>query len=119
VLPLLSESYKKIFEIPFNSRNKRMMSVIQEHDKSGSAQPRMLVKGAPDVLSPSVSFIFDSTGEAVSFSPAQQDRLSRLQNQRSSEGQRVIAVCKRSLEAVKLSSDESESRRFCITSCGI
>jgi sodium/potassium-transporting ATPase subunit alpha len=108
VLPLFSESFQKIFEIPFNSRNKWMMSVIQEHDKSGSAQPWMLVKGAPDVLSPSVSYILDSTGAAVPFSSAQQDRLSRLQNQWSSEGQRVIAVCKRSLDTVKLSSDETE-----------
>ena len=108
VLPLFSESFQKIFEIPFNSRNKWMMSIIKEHDKSGSAQPWMLVKGAPDVLSPSVSYILDSTGAAVPFNPAQKDRLSRLQNQWSSEGQRVIAVCKRSLDAVKLSSDETE-----------
>ena len=31
VLPLLSDDYKKIFEIPFNSRNKWMMSVVQDH----------------------------------------------------------------------------------------
>jgi len=108
VLPLLSESCKKIFEIPFNSRNKWMMSIIQEHDKSGSTQPWMLIKGAPDVLSPAVSYILDSTGAAVAFTPARQERLSRLQHQWSSEGQRVIAVCKRSLDAVKLSSDETE-----------
>ena len=108
LLPLLSESFKKTFEIPFNSRNKWMMSIIQEHDKSGSTQPWMLIKGAPDVLSPAVSYILDSTGAAVPFGHAQRDRLSRLQNQWSSEGQRVIAVCKRSLDAMKLSSDETE-----------
>ena len=56
VLSLLSESFKKIFEIPFSSRKKWMMSIVQDHDKSRSAQPWMLVKGAPDVLSPSVSY---------------------------------------------------------------
>ena len=70
----------------------------------------MLVKGPPDVLSPSVSYILDSTGTAIPFTlgPAQQDKLSRLQNQWSSEGQRVIAVCKRSMDTVKLSSKETE-----------
>ena len=85
-----------------------MMSIVQDHDKSRSAQPWMLVKGAPDVLSPSASYILDSTGAAVPFTLAQQDKLSRLQNQWSSEGQRVIAVCKRSMDAVKLSSEETE-----------
>jgi sodium/potassium-transporting ATPase subunit alpha len=108
VLPLLSETFRKIFEIPFNSRNKWMMTVTQEHTKSGPSKPWMLIKGAPDVLFPSVSSILDSTGATVPFGPNQQARLSQLQHQWSSEGQRVIAVCKRSLDSIKLSKDETE-----------
>ena len=59
-------------------------------------------------FSPFLSRILDSTGTAILFTPAQKDKLSRLQNQWSSEGQRVIAVCKRSMDAVKLSSKEPE-----------
>lgn len=108
VLATLLETHKKIFEIPFNSRNKWMMNIVQENTQSGSPEPWMLIKGAPDVLFPSVSFILDSTGAAVPFNAAHQSRLSHLQHQWSSEGQRVIAVCKRSLDAFKLSSDETE-----------
>ena len=108
VVATLSETYKKIFEIPFNSRNKWMMSVIQEQTKLGPSEPVMLIKGAPDVLLPSVSYIVHSTGAVVPFNRIQQERLSQLQNQWSSEGQRVIAVCKRSLRAVKLSRPKNE-----------
>ncbi|KAF8888462.1 calcium ATPase transmembrane domain M-containing protein [Gymnopilus junonius] len=108
VLTTLLETNKKIFEIPFNSRNKWMMSLVREDTKSGSPEPWMLIKGAPDILFPSVSFILDSTGAAVPFHADHQSRLSQLQHQWSSEGQRVIAVCKRSLDALKLSTDQTD-----------
>ena len=112
VLATLAETYKKIFEISFNSRNKWMMSIIEEQTKLGPSEPVMLIKGAPDVLFPSVSYIVDSTGAVVPFDRIQQEKLSRLQHQWSSEGQRVIAVCKRSLSTVKLSTDETELEKI-------
>ena len=108
VLALLSDDYKKIFEIPFNSRNKWMVSVVQDHTKPGSIRAWMLIKGAPDVLFPSVTSIVNSDGKSVLFNSAHQRRLSQLQHKWSSEGQRVIAVCKRSLDALKLPKDENE-----------
>ena len=111
VLPLLSDDYKKIFEIPFNSRNKWMMSVVQDYtakSEDSTGQPWMLIKGAPDVLFASSTSILDSDGKPVPFNSAHQNRLSQLQHNWSSEGQRVIAVCKRSLDGIKLPKDESE-----------
>ena len=89
------------------------MSVIQDHtSKSKEEQPSpqswMIIKGAPDVLFPSSTSILDSTGKSVPFSPAHQSRLSQLQHKWSSEGQRVIAVCKRSLDTLKLPKGETE-----------
>ena len=108
MLPLLSDEYKKIFEIPFNSRNKWMMSVVQDHTNSESTESWMLIKGAPDVLFPSATSILDTDGKSLPFNSTHQSRLSQLQNKWSSEGQRVIAVCKRSLDALKLPKDETE-----------
>jgi sodium/potassium-transporting ATPase subunit alpha len=111
VLPLLSDDYKKVFEIPFNSRNKWMMSIVHDttsRTEESPGQAWMLIKGAPDVLFPSATSILDSTGKAVPFSPAHQSRLSQIQHKWSSEGQRVLAVCKRSLDALKLPKDETE-----------
>ena len=111
VLPLLSDDYKKIFEIPFNSRNKWMMSVVQDNSKTESnngSESWMLIKGAPDVLFPSATSILNAEGKPIPFEPAHQSRLSELQHKWSSEGQRVIAVCKRSLDVLKLPKDENE-----------
>jgi sodium/potassium-transporting ATPase subunit alpha len=107
VVRTLSRTCKKTFEVPFSSRNRWMMSIIQESTPSGFTSTWMLIKGAPDTLFPAVSLTLDSNSEAVPFN-AYQPRLSRLQNQWSSEGQRVIAVCKRPLNGVKLPEDESE-----------
>ena len=68
----------------------------------------MLIKGAPDVLFPSVRSIVNSDGKSVLFNSAHQRRLSQLQHKWSSEGQRVIVVCKRSLDTLKLPKDENE-----------
>ena len=109
MLPLLSDEYKKIFEIPFNSREKWMMSVVQDYTaRSESTGTWMLIKGAPDVLFPYITSILDSSGKTVLFNSAHQSRLTQLQHKWSSEGQRVIAVCKRSLDALKLPKDETE-----------
>ena len=84
-----------------------MMSVVQDY-KGPTGQPWMLIKGAPDVLFSSSTSILDSEGKSVPFNPVHQSRLSQLQHKWSSEGQRVIAVCKRSLDGIKLPKDESE-----------
>ena len=109
VLPLLSDEYKKIFEIPFNSRDKWMMSVVQDYtNRSESTGTWMLIKGAPDILFPYSTSIIDSNGKSVLFNSHHQNRLTQLQHKWSSEGQRVIAVCKRSLDPLKLPKDETE-----------
>ena len=110
VLQLLKDDYKNIIEIPFNSRNKWMMSVIKYNTKTDSngSELWMLIKGAPDVLFPSATSILNAEGKPVPFDLAHQSRLSELQHKWSSEGQRVIAVCKRSLDLLKFPKDETE-----------
>ena len=90
-----------------------MMSVVQDNtsvSKSESTDPDswMLIKGAPDVLFASTTSILNSEGKSIPFDSAHQSRLSQLQHKWSSEGQRVIAVCKRSLDLVKLPKVESD-----------
>ena len=109
MLPLLSDEYRKIFEIPFNSRDKWMMSIVQDYTtRSESPGTWMLIKGAPDILFPYSTSIIDSNGKSVLFNSAHQNRLTQLQHKWSSEGQRVIAVCKRALDPLKLPRDETE-----------
>lgn len=109
----LGERFNKTFEIPFNSRNKWMTSVVEEKkvlddEKEPYSEPWLLIKGAPDILFPSVSYILNSDGASLPFDDAARAKISLTQGHWSSEGQRVIAVCKRSLDSVKLPEDHNE-----------
>lgn len=94
------KAWRRHFEIPFNSRNKWAMTVVADKDPSGSVW--MLVKGAPDVLFPYCQSILRGDGTLVPLGSSERERLSTLQNKWSSEGQRVLALCRRSLDGIKL-----------------
>ena len=92
-------SYKKVFEIPFNSQNKWMLSVVEEVGVHGD--PWIFVKGAPDVLFPNCTTVLQHDGTITPLNLAAQQRFHTLQEQWSREGQRVLALCRKSLPAVK------------------
>lgn len=113
----LIASHEQLLEIPFNSRNKWMMTVIRERSATKGSDPLMLVKGAPDVLFPSCTSVMNSNGTVVRITPGIQAQISALQSEWSSEGQRVLALCQRTLNAVKLdpstmSSNEAEEMMY-------
>ena len=96
--PSLLRSFEKIFEIPFNSRNKWMLSVVQ---RVKSADERwMLVKGGPDVLFPKCSGVMNADGTVSLLNQSLRETLLALQERWSSEGQRVLALCRRSMDSV-------------------
>ncbi|KZT07880.1 calcium ATPase transmembrane domain M-containing protein [Laetiporus sulphureus 93-53] len=105
--PSLLASYEKIFEIPFNSRNKWMLTVVRENRPIGAGedwQPEtwMLVKGGPDVLFPTCTSVMRADGSVDHLDSAIRSQLFGLQEEWSSQGQRVLALCRRSLADVKL-----------------
>ncbi|KAF9147745.1 hypothetical protein BG015_010577 [Linnemannia schmuckeri] len=111
----LASCFERTQEIPFNSRNKWMMSVYQ-----GSAQnPQpikvlfgsdmmnagmtanekdtqlVFVKGAPDVLLPHcTSFVSGVSNISQSLTSEWSAELSRIQMQWSRQGKRVLMLCK-------------------------
>ncbi|KDQ61520.1 hypothetical protein JAAARDRAFT_30968 [Jaapia argillacea MUCL 33604] len=101
-------SHDKIFEIPFNSKNKWMLTVVRErrshaHEAEGrEPETWMLVKGAPDVLFPSCGNVMRADGTVVPLDQSGRRQLSILQENWSNEGQRVLALCIRSLDGIKL-----------------
>ncbi|KAI0091380.1 calcium ATPase transmembrane domain M-containing protein [Irpex rosettiformis] len=102
------DAHDKLFEIPFNSRNKWMLTLVK--DKTHDGALTMLVKGAPDVLFPICSEAILSDGTSVAITTSVRSQIHALQAQWSSEGQRVLALCRRSLSSspVKLSSLDVE-----------
>ncbi|KAG0699620.1 hypothetical protein DFH29DRAFT_936038 [Suillus ampliporus] len=103
----LLSSWRKLFEIPFNSKNKWMLSVVQETKPTEGditekdTRAWILVKGAPDMLVKSCSTVMRSDGTVVPFDGASRQHISDLQSNWSSEGQRVLALCRKPLDALK------------------
>ncbi|EPT02641.1 K P-type ATPase [Fomitopsis schrenkii] len=100
----LLSTHEKLFEIPFNSRNKWMLSVVRtspSEQDSIAAHTWMLVKGAPDVLFPACTNVMRSDGSVAPMDISSRRQLFALQEEWSSQGQRVLALCRRSLDDVK------------------
>ncbi len=89
----IRSSSKRIFDVPFNSRNKWMMTVHRgERDDY-----EILVKGAPDGLLPRCTeFLSAKTGETVPLGEDERRKIVAMQERWSRQGQRVLLVCRRS-----------------------
>ncbi|KAG8215444.1 hypothetical protein J3R82DRAFT_9058 [Butyriboletus roseoflavus] len=100
--PQLLESWTKHFDIPFNSRNKWALTAVVPNDEKQEDSGWMLVKGGPDVLFNSCNSVLQCDGTTVPFGPNERQRMSAIQNEWSSEGKRVLALCRKSLDGVEL-----------------
>jgi sodium/potassium-transporting ATPase subunit alpha len=97
----LVASYDKLFDIPFNSRNKWMLSIVREK-ATPDQDPWMLIKGAPDVLFPLCASVLQADGTTLSINSTVKQQLKSLQDNWSRQGQRVIALCKKQMPAAKI-----------------
>ncbi|ORZ41564.1 hypothetical protein BCR44DRAFT_1423068 [Catenaria anguillulae PL171] len=102
----------KVMHVPFNSKTKRMVTVLAsvagqvppeflkrlagKQDLAGDEQV-LLVKGAPDLLSVHVTRYMDEHGEDVLLDEVAQAKLRKLQEDLSSQGQRVLLIARRVL----------------------
>ncbi|KAI0777815.1 calcium ATPase transmembrane domain M-containing protein [Trametes elegans] len=96
----LLASYEKLFKIPFNSKNKWMLTVVER--RGAEPATSMLVKGAPDVLFPKCTSVLRADGASIPFTQDARASIHSLQERWSSEGQRVLALCSRSLDDVRV-----------------
>ncbi|KIM59522.1 hypothetical protein SCLCIDRAFT_1217646 [Scleroderma citrinum Foug A] len=128
----LLDRYRKLFEVPFNSRNKWMMSIVRDTTVSSTplssstdGEKRtdeiyedsvptsgegtwMLVKGAPDILFPSCGSVMCADGTEVAFGDVERERLGMIQSEWSATGQRVLALCRKPLPLFKPSLPPSD-----------
>lgn len=94
----LLDNCRRLFEIPFNSKNKWMLSVFEVNDvvdgdiSEKNSRTWVFAKGAPDILFRSCSTVMKADGSVVPFNDSAKEQLSVLQSAWSSEGQRVLAV---------------------------
>ncbi|KAG2112549.1 uncharacterized protein F5147DRAFT_71235 [Suillus discolor] len=99
----LQQEYEKKFEIPFNSRNKWMLSVVSKVNTSekDAESTWMFVKGAPDVLFPSCTSVLQGDGTVVTLTSKARQTFATLQEDWSSRGQRVLVLCRKPIEQIK------------------
>ncbi|KAJ7833982.1 calcium ATPase transmembrane domain M-containing protein [Mycena leptocephala] len=100
--------HETIYTIPFNSKNKWMLTIVRPRGAPG-APPDMLVKGAPDILFTKCVAAMNSDGTEVPLEASVREKLFQLQSDWASEGQRVLALCKRSLAGIHLDLENQET----------
>ncbi|KAI0646699.1 calcium ATPase transmembrane domain M-containing protein [Trametes meyenii] len=95
-------SYEKFFEIPFNSKNKWMLTAVRQRDvpEKADLESWMLVKGGPDVLFRKCTHVMKADGTTTPLTPTALSTIHALQERWSGEGQRVLALCRRSLDGL-------------------
>lgn len=88
-----NDAHPRAFQIPFNSKSKWMLT-LHGSDKNFL----MLVKGAPDVLQPRCTSYWSYESNSVKpFDLAARAQFSKLQEDLSRSGQRVILLCQRQI----------------------
>ncbi|KAG6819695.1 hypothetical protein H0H93_009489 [Arthromyces matolae] len=91
-------SNPQLFQIPFNSRNKWMLTLYANStsDSEKHSECVIYVKGAPDVLLPKcTSYISTLTNDVEPFTAEAKAKLVAIQESWSRRGQRVLMVCMR------------------------
>lgn len=84
----------RVFQIPFNSKNKWMLTLHRESESSKSY--RVFVKGAPDVLLPACTKYWSRKSNAVMpLDSAAKAAFKQFQDQLSRNAERVIVLCEK------------------------
>lgn len=97
----LNDAQPRVYQIPFNSKNKWMLTLHKSQDNalvSGSQnQPLLLLmKGAPDVLQPRCTAYWSFENNSIQpFDAQARTKFQGLQEKLSRRGERVILICQR------------------------
>lgn len=91
------DAHPRLAQIPFNSKNKFMLSLHRDQDMdSENSSYLVVVKGAPDVLLPRCSSYCSYKGDSVlPLDQDAKDRLATLQANLSRNAERVLLFCQR------------------------
>lgn len=95
----LRAEYQRAFEIPFNSKNKWMLTMFNDGN-SEKVKYKIFVKGAPDILLPAcTSFWSGKTNSIQQLDAAAKRKFCTLQDRLSNNAERVILLCERHITA--------------------
>ncbi|KXS15914.1 calcium ATPase [Gonapodya prolifera JEL478] len=94
--------FRNVFSIPFNSKNKWMLRITKDGDDGAHM---MYVKGAPDILIDRCASILGSNGVSEPMDLRKREQISEIQENWSASGERVLALCRRSLQDITMPFD--------------
>jgi len=84
----------RIFEVPFNSKNKWMLTVFQSDDERGTY--RVIIKGAPDILLAGCTKYWSSeSNSVVTLTRDARIKFQQIQDEASRRAERVIVLCEK------------------------
>ncbi|KAF2110504.1 hypothetical protein BDV96DRAFT_528108 [Lophiotrema nucula] len=93
----LRQSWKKSFEIAFNSKNKFMIRLYSPADQRPSSNnTTLLIKGAPDILLPRCNTLLADNGDIINLTEQQRRRIEHVKDTWSRQGKRVILLARKS-----------------------
>lgn len=92
-LPPANFNCHRVFDLPFNSKNKYAMTYI------GGQQTSIIVKGAPDILMDRATSFLSASGRVEPLEKSALTQLIDMQEDWSRQGQRVILLAQRPYEA--------------------
>ncbi|KAI1089860.1 hypothetical protein F5B19DRAFT_495030 [Rostrohypoxylon terebratum] len=102
-LDQLKGAHPKAFQIPFNSKNKWMLTMYRDTETGEKTrnQYQVYVKGAPDVLFPSCTNYWSSKSDSVQpLNAAARSAFKAIQDQLSNNAERVIVLCEKKITPV-------------------
>ncbi|KAK4047193.1 hypothetical protein OIO90_006256 [Microbotryomycetes sp. JL221] len=91
-LEAVSTLYNRVFDLPFNSKNKFALTFVVESGHKDKLSGEIFVKGAPDVLLDRCSSYMTETGAVMELDKEAKDMLVARQEEWSRLGQRVIMI---------------------------
>ncbi|KAH7303863.1 hypothetical protein B0I35DRAFT_155728 [Stachybotrys elegans] len=99
----LKSPSKRVHIIPFNSKNKWMLTMYPPTDSTDSSSYQVFMKGAPDVLFPACTHYWSNLEDRViPLDASARSALRACQDKLSRNAERVIMLCEKTVQPLNL-----------------
>jgi len=106
----MRREYKTLALLPFNSKNKYMLTLLKQPSDMGDNRPLLLMKGAAEIMAARCSTVMLMDGKEVPMTEQIKEDLARQQEELGQCGERVLALCRRYLDEKEYPADSYEFR---------
>jgi sodium/potassium-transporting ATPase subunit alpha len=108
---LARSNWKKLYRLPFNSKNKYMVHVAKDTSKGDKGGIILMIKGAPDILMARCTHYMTGNGSTEPLTDAHRKVIENQKDAWSADAKRVILMARKTLP-VTFESMSSETQEF-------